>query len=72
MSFQSPAIGSRNLAREPRLTIRLLPQMPEQMTNISPPVTPNELVGVFNGIDGTMRLFVTSGDGTAYLAVSAA
>lgn len=68
--FQPSAIGSRNLARLPKLTIRLLTSYPQELNNIQPPMTPNELVGVFNGYDGTMRLFVTSGDGTAFIPVS--
>ena len=68
-AFQRPAIAARNYARDPRLSIRLLTSLPENLNIINPPMTPNELVGIFNGVDGTIRLFVTSGDGGALLPV---
>lgn len=67
--FQTPAIGSRNYATDPVLTIRLLSVLPPDLGNLQYAMTPNELVGIFNGIDNTIRLFVTSGDGRALLAV---
>lgn len=70
--FQRPSIGSKNRATEPQLTIRLLTAMPTVLQNIDPPMLPNELVGVFNGYDGTIRLLVTSADGRAYIPVGAA
>jgi hypothetical protein len=68
-TFQRPAIAARNYARNPTLTIRLLTSLPPNLAIINPPMTPNELVGIFNGIDGTVRLFVTSGDGGALLPI---
>lgn len=70
--LQNPSIGSKNLARDPQITIRLLTTRPVSLQNIDPPMTPNELVGLFNGIDSTMRLFVVSGDGTALIPVASA
>lgn len=70
--IQRPSIGSKNRAIEPQLTIRLLTAMPTVLQNIEPPMLPNELVGVFNGYDGTIRLFVTSADGRSYIAIGAA
>ena len=67
--FQRPAVGARNLARDPKLTIRLLQTLPPDLNNLANPMTPNELVGIFNGLDGTMRLFVVSGDGTAIIPI---
>jgi hypothetical protein len=57
------------MARDPVLTIRLLTNLPDNINQLTNPMIPNQLVGVFNGIDGTMRLFVTSGDGTALIPV---
>lgn len=71
-AFQRPAIGARSYAKDPVLTIRLLTRLPENLAIINPPMTPNELVGIFNGVDGTMRLFVTSGDGGALIPVVSA
>lgn len=70
-AFQPPSFGTKNRAVEPQLTIRLLTESPTVLANIDPPMLPNELVGVFNGYDGTIRLFVTSGDGRAYIPVGA-
>ena len=67
--FQRPAIAARNYAKDPVLSIRLLTSLPPNLNLLAAPMTPNELVGIFNGVDGTMRLFVTSGDGTALLPV---
>lgn len=71
-SFQRPAIGSKNIARDPELTIRLLPENPTNLRNLNPPMTPNELVGVFNGFDGTIRLFMVSADGENLIQISSA
>ena len=55
---------------EPRLVVRMLDSLPPDINAIDPPVTPNELVAVFNGYDGTMRLFVSSSNGKAYIPVT--
>ena len=70
-TVQGPTIGTRNLARDPRLTVRLLRQRPDDINNLPNPMTPNELVGVYNGITNSVKLYVVSGDGFSLIPVLA-
>ncbi len=71
MAIQGPTIGTRSLARNPVLTVRLLRSRPEDINNLANPMTPNELVGVYNGITNSVKLYVVSGDGGALIPVLA-
>ena len=70
MVLQNPTIGTRNISTQPRITVRMLDNLPPDINNIEPPVTPNELVAVFNGYDNTMNLYISSSNGRAYIPVT--
>lgn len=68
-SFFYPTIGSRNIQENPKLVVRRLENAPPGLRLTPGQCDPGEVVAVFNGFNGTMKLYVASGDAKRLIPV---
>ena len=69
MAVNPSLITTKSINDEPRLVIRMLSTPPVVGAQLASPVTPNEIVGVFNGVAEVVELYVSDATGNYYLPV---
>lgn len=69
MAIERSFVGTTPLNEATDVAIQLLSAPPSTTGTIDPPVTPNVLVGYYNGTTDRVELYVTNAAGNRYLRV---
>lgn len=69
MAVNPSLITTKSISNDPRVVVRMLSVRPVVGAKLDAPVTPNELVGVFNGALEIVELFVSDASGYYYLPI---
>lgn len=70
MTINPSLVTTKSITNNPAMTIRLLGSPPTLQTPQSPPVPPNEIVGVFNGATSSVALYISDSQGLYYLRIT--
>lgn len=69
MAIERSLIGTTPLNQATDVAIQMVSSRPSTSTTIDPPVTPNVLLGYYDGFADRVELYVTNAAGNRYLRV---